>query len=189
MVGACRGFWLRCWSENPWIYWTSFLLCNICFFLSCVCNALCARLFIYALWSPTWKGLGFFLWSLIVNLSLIHWYPGSGVVLDCIDSWSLHKGVIPLLPWTPILKDIFLFSLFTMSSTKSKNSNILNLSPRCAILLSQRAIFSSASLKIVVGPLTLYKSTSPDLRLFKKNMIIRFPQLPFLARLTSLNLH
>ena len=23
-------------------------------------------------------------------LSLSHWYPGSGVVLDCIDSWSLH---------------------------------------------------------------------------------------------------
>ena len=29
------------------------------------------------------------LWCLIVNLSLSHWYPGSGVVLDCIDSWSL----------------------------------------------------------------------------------------------------
>ena len=25
-----------------------------------------------------------------VSLSLSHWYPGSGVVLDCIDSWSLH---------------------------------------------------------------------------------------------------
>ena len=29
------------------------------------------------------------LWCLIVTLSLSHWYPGSGVVLDCIDSWSL----------------------------------------------------------------------------------------------------
>ena len=26
------------------------------------------------------------LWCLIVQLSLSHWYPGSGVVLDCIDS-------------------------------------------------------------------------------------------------------
>ena len=26
------------------------------------------------------------LWCLIVSLSLSHWYPGSGVVLDCIDS-------------------------------------------------------------------------------------------------------
>ena len=25
-----------------------------------------------------------------LSLSLSHWYPGSGVVLDCIDSWSLH---------------------------------------------------------------------------------------------------
>ena len=33
--------------------------------------------------------LGSHLWCLIVKLSLFHWYPGSGVVLDCIDSWSL----------------------------------------------------------------------------------------------------
>ena len=34
--------------------------------------------------------LGSRLWCLNVSLSLFHWYPGSGVVLDCIDSWSLH---------------------------------------------------------------------------------------------------
>ena len=27
-------------------------------------------------------------------LSLSHWYPGSGVVLDCIDSWSLHPYLL-----------------------------------------------------------------------------------------------
>ena len=49
---------------------------------------LCARLFICALWSPAGKGcpLGSRLWCLTVNLSLSHWYPGTGVVLDCIDS-------------------------------------------------------------------------------------------------------
>ena len=26
------------------------------------------------------------LWCLTVSLLLSHWYPGSGVVLDCIDS-------------------------------------------------------------------------------------------------------
>ena len=26
------------------------------------------------------------LWCLSVSLSLSHWYPGSGVVLDCINS-------------------------------------------------------------------------------------------------------
>ena len=38
--------------------------------------------------------LGSRLWCLTVNLSLSHWYPGSGVVLDCIDSWSLHPYLL-----------------------------------------------------------------------------------------------
>ena len=50
--------------------------------LLCVCSVLCllclcACLFIY---------LGSRLWCLTVSLSLSHGYPGSGVVLDCIDS-------------------------------------------------------------------------------------------------------
>ena len=59
----------------------------------CFCSVLCllylcARLFICALWSPAGKGLTSFsrLWCLTVSLSLSLWYPGSGVVLDCIDS-------------------------------------------------------------------------------------------------------
>ena len=51
------------------------------------------RLFISALWSPAGKGLTFWLSFVMSNcevkLSLSHWYPGSGVVLGCIDSWSL----------------------------------------------------------------------------------------------------
>ena len=31
-----------------------------------------------------------------VSLSLFHWYPGSGVVLDCIDSCSLHHYLLSL---------------------------------------------------------------------------------------------
>ena len=61
--------------------------------LLCFCSVLCflclsARLFICALWSPAGKGLTSWL-SFVestVSLSLSHWYPGSGVVLDCIDS-------------------------------------------------------------------------------------------------------
>ena len=47
-----------------------------------------ARLFIDALWSPAGKGLTSWLSLsfLFVTLSLSHWYPGSSVVLDCIDS-------------------------------------------------------------------------------------------------------
>ena len=59
----------------------------------CFCSVLCllclcACLFTCALWSPAGKGLTFGsrLWCLSVSLSLSHWYPGSDVVLDCIDS-------------------------------------------------------------------------------------------------------
>ena len=63
---------------------------DICFmFLFCLVFAMfCARLFICASWSPAGKGLTFWLSFVVssVSLSLSHWYPGSGVVLDCIDS-------------------------------------------------------------------------------------------------------
>ena len=38
--------------------------------------------------------LGFCLRCLIVKLSLSHWYPGTGVVLDCIYSWSLPSYLL-----------------------------------------------------------------------------------------------
>ena len=49
---------------------------------------LCTRLFIRSLWSPAGKGLTSWLSFVVsnVSLSLSHWYPGSVVVLDCIDS-------------------------------------------------------------------------------------------------------
>ena len=39
-------------------------------------------------WSPAGKGLTSWLSFVVstVSLSLSHWYPGSGVVLNCIDS-------------------------------------------------------------------------------------------------------
>ena len=44
---------------------------------------LCARLFICG-----WERADLLarLWCPTVSLSLSHWYPGPGVVLDCIDS-------------------------------------------------------------------------------------------------------
>ena len=56
-------------------------------FLFCLLFAMfCARLFICASWSPAGKGLTSWLSFVVssVSLSLSHWYPGSGVVLDCI---------------------------------------------------------------------------------------------------------
>ena len=48
----------------------------------------CARLFIVALWTPARKGLNSWLSFVMSNCKFVtsHWYPGSGVVLDCIDS-------------------------------------------------------------------------------------------------------
>ena len=66
------------------------------FFLSCVCYAF-LRVCLYVpsghLLGKGWP-LGSRLWCLNVTLSLYNWYPVSGVVLDCIDSCSLH----PYLP-------------------------------------------------------------------------------------------
>ena len=63
------------------------LLC-FCSVLCLLC--LCARLFVCALWSPAGMGVGLASWlSFVVSsvsLSLSHWYTGSGLVLDCIDS-------------------------------------------------------------------------------------------------------
>ena len=56
-------------------------------FLSCSCYAF-VRLFINALWSPAGKGLSSWLSFVMSNCEVVfsHWYPESGVVLDCIDS-------------------------------------------------------------------------------------------------------
>ena len=64
-------------------------------FLYCLVFAmfLCASVFM-CLRSPAGKGLTSCLWCLTVSLSLSHWYPGSGVVLDCIDSGSLHPYLL-----------------------------------------------------------------------------------------------
>ena len=52
------------------------------------CLQLSRRQVLCALWSPAGKGLTSWLSFVVssVSLSLSHWYPGSGVVLDCIDS-------------------------------------------------------------------------------------------------------
>ena len=60
-------------------------------FLFCLVFAmsLCASVYI-TLWSPAGEGLtswlSFVASNCAVSSSLSHWYPGSGVVLDSIDS-------------------------------------------------------------------------------------------------------
>ena len=60
-------------------------------FLSCFCYVfvrICLLMPCGHLLGKGWP-LGSRLWCLIVKLSLFHWYLGPGVVLDCLDPWSL----------------------------------------------------------------------------------------------------
>ena len=60
----------------------------LCFLFCLVFAMFCVRLFICTLWSPAGKGLTSKLSFVVstVSLSLSHWYSGSAVVLNCIDS-------------------------------------------------------------------------------------------------------
>ena len=59
---------------------------HFCFL--CFVFVLFSCLFIAALWSPAWKGLTLALACdvLLCSCHFLMWCPGSGVVLDCIDS-------------------------------------------------------------------------------------------------------
>ena len=88
-------------SSSKIFYWpfqggTSFV---DLFFLSCVCYAFVSVCLYVPCGHLLWKGwpIGSRLWCLTVSLLLSHWYPGSGVVLDCIYSWSLHPTLTKFL--------------------------------------------------------------------------------------------
>ena len=103
--------WTKVWVVEPWngfkpsskiflltvprrrFYCGSFML-----FSSCFCYAyvhVCLLMPWGRLLGKGWP-LGFPLWCLIVKLSLSCWYPVSGLVLDCIDSWSLPSFLLYL---------------------------------------------------------------------------------------------
>ena len=62
---------------------------HLCYFCHVFLVCFLACLFIDALWSPAGKGLTSWLSFVMSNCECLipsHWYPGSGVVLDCINS-------------------------------------------------------------------------------------------------------
>ena len=117
---------LRAWLA-PWnwfkpfskiFYWpfqggTSFVdhLCFSVLCLLCLCVRVCLFMPCGHLLGKGWP-LGSRLWRLTVSLSLSHWYPGSCVVLNCINFWSLHPyllllfktlvnvGLLPIFNWS-----------------------------------------------------------------------------------------
>ena len=67
-----------------------YFFCGYLIIFSVLCLlCLCARLFVCFLWPPAGKGLTSWLSFVVHNCKFCHfphWYPWSGVVLDCIDS-------------------------------------------------------------------------------------------------------
>ena len=60
----------------------------LCFFCLVFAMSLCASVymcFVVTCWERA-DLLALVCWCLTVSLSLSHWYPGSGVVFNCIDS-------------------------------------------------------------------------------------------------------
>ena len=61
----------------------------LCFFCLVFAMPLCASVYNYMPCGHlVGKGcpLGSYMWCLTVSLSLFDWYPGSGLVLDCMDA-------------------------------------------------------------------------------------------------------
>ena len=104
-----------------------YFFCGSFMFLFCLVFAMfCARLCICALWSPAGKGLTSWLSFVLssVSLSLSHWYPGSGVVLDCIVSWSLQPYL--LLNKRPSMAACFSHSQWHSIRSNDRLTKILN---------------------------------------------------------------
>ena len=123
-------------------YWpfkgsTSFVDLFFCCFFSVLCLlCFCARLFICALSHLFGKGwpLGTRLWCLTVSLSLSHWYPGSGVVLDCINPWSLHPFLLLTLSNISEIKSVEYVHKRVSFGSKDCTKE---LKPECAYFVGQ----------------------------------------------------
>ena len=102
--------WLRETGLSPSVkYFTdqskAVLLLWIIHVISCVCYAFVRVCLLMPSGRRLGNGwpLGSRLWCLIVSLLLSHWYFGSGVVLDCIDSWSLPSFLLIFCDKHPLL--------------------------------------------------------------------------------------
>ena len=110
--------------RGPKFYVLYLLLWNIYVISVLFCYAFVrARLLMHCghLLGKGWP-LGSRLWCLIVKLSLSHWYPGSGVVLDCIDSWSLLLFLLSShYCKTLIVGSVFYLALSAVKAKIAKN--------------------------------------------------------------------
>ena len=130
--------WTKGEVGTPWNRFepSSKIVCFFCgadmLFLSCFCYAFVRVCLLMLCCHLLGKGcpLGSRLWSLIVNLSLSHWYPGSGVVLDFIDSWSLPSFLLLTIFHSFQSFDVFsldrnLFSILKILALDAKKVDVL----------------------------------------------------------------
>ena len=107
---VCWGVWPCCWlGTRSGLLARRYFFCGSFMFLFCLVftMSLCVSVymcFVVTCWERVTSWLSFVVSA--VSLSLSHWYPGSGVVLDCIDSWSLH----PYLLFCRVVGFAWLFS-------------------------------------------------------------------------------
>ena len=82
--------WNRFKPSSKIFYWpfqgVSSFVDLICFFCLVFVRPLCASVYLCLVVTS---------WERVLSLSIFHRYSGSGVLLDCIDSWCLH----PYLFW------------------------------------------------------------------------------------------
>ena len=94
------------------VYWrfqggTSFVFFSVLCLL-CLCAVLPVPSVYMCLVVTCWERAALLarsrLWCLTMSLLLSHWYPGTGVLLDCIDSWPLHPYLLSYLKWVGVFQ-------------------------------------------------------------------------------------
>ena len=68
---------------------------HLCFFCLVFVMPLCTSVYLYLV-VTCWERADLLALFVVSHCEFVtfHWYPGSGVVLDCIDSWSLHSFLL-----------------------------------------------------------------------------------------------
>ena len=78
------------WLETLWLYFRFSLgLSCVCYAVVCFCSLMSCGHLLGKGWPLCPR-----LWCLIASFLLSHWHPGSNVVLDCNDYWSLSSFLL-----------------------------------------------------------------------------------------------